>query len=131
MEGGCDHHWDYWGLFLPPSVKLTQSRVLDCSVDIFEDFRPPESIEDKTLGSLLALMACIMVATISSSPSVCSRHNEAFHFFNLVLRLVPVVQQSSRQSELISILQYASSLWSILLGPWPGLELGQLLCSWL
>ena len=91
LEGACDHHWAHWGLFLPPSVKLTSSTVLDCTVDIFEDSRPPESIRDETLCSLLALMACVVVATIYGSPSVCSRHDEAFHFFNLVLRLVPIV----------------------------------------
>ena len=117
LEGGSNHHWNYWGFFLPPSVKLTPSTVLDCSVDIFIDSRPPELIRDKDLSCLLALVASVMMATIYSSPSVCPGHNEAFHFLNLVLRLVPVVQQSSRQGELISIPQYAPSLWSILLGP--------------
>ena len=91
LEGSCDHHQDHWGLFFPPSIKLTPSTVLDCSVDIFKDSRPPESIRDKTVSSLLGLMACIMVATIYNSPSVCSRHNKTFHFFNLVPRLVPVL----------------------------------------
>ena len=90
-RGGGNYHRDHWGLFLLSFIMLTPSTVLDCSVDIFVDSRSPELIRDKTLGSLLALMASITVATIYSSPSVCSWHNEAFHFFNLVLRLVPVV----------------------------------------
>ena len=88
LEGGNNHHQDPRSFFFPPSKKLMLSTVLDCSVDIFIDSRPPESIRDKTLSSLLGLMASIMKATIYSNPSV-----------------------------------YAPSLWSILLGPYSGLEL--------
>ena len=78
-------------LSLPLSVKLTPSTDLDHSVDIFIDSRPPESIRDKALSSLLALVANITMATICSSPSVCPGYNEALHFLNLLLKLVPVV----------------------------------------
>ena len=71
LEGGGDHHWDLRSRFLPPSIELTSSAILDCLVDIFIDTRPPESIRDKALHSLLALVPRIMMATIDGSPSVC------------------------------------------------------------
>ena len=91
LKGGGNHYRDHWSFFFPPSIKLTPSTVLDHSVDIFVDCWPPELIRDKTLSSLLSLMASIIMATIYSSPSVCAGHNEVLHFFNLVLRLVPAV----------------------------------------
>ena len=91
LEEGGNHHRDHWSFFLSPSIKLTPSTVVNHSVDIFRVSRPPELIRDKTVSSLFSLMANIMTATICSDPSVCAGHNEAFHFFNLVLRLVPVV----------------------------------------
>ena len=109
-----------------PHIKLTSSTILDHSVDIHEDSRQPESIRDETLHSLLALVACI-ITTIYGSPPVCSRHNEMFHFFDLVFRLVPLVWQSSRQGEFVSILQYTSYLWSIFSVP----QLSRLFCPWL
>ena len=114
LEGHGDHHQDNGSLFLPPSIELTSSAILDCSVNIFIDTRPPELIRDKALHSLLALVTCIMMRTINGSPSVCLWHCEAFHFINLVFRHISVVQQSSTQGQLVCISQQASPCGSVL-----------------
>ena len=82
-----NHYRDHKGIFFPPSVKLALLKVLDCPVDILEDSRPPELTRDETFHFLLTLVVSITVATIYGSPLVCSRHDKAFHFFDLVLSL--------------------------------------------
>ena len=92
LEQGGDHHQDHGSLFLPPSIELTSFAILDCSVNIFIDTWPPESIRDKALHSLLALVSHVMMATIDGSPSVCPWHYEAFHFINLVFWHISMIQ---------------------------------------
>ena len=128
LEGGNHHHGDHRSFFFPPSIEPTPSTVLDCFVNVFVDPRPPESIRDQALHSLLSLVASIMVTAIYSSSPVCSRHYKTFYLFNVVLGLVLVV---SRQGQLISISQYAPSLWSVLIRLELGLELSELPCPWL
>ena len=83
LEGEGDHHQDHGSLFLPPSIELTSSAILDCLVNIFIDTQPPESIRDNALHSLLALESRIMMTTINGSPSVCPWHYETFHLVHL------------------------------------------------
>ena len=123
LEGCGNHHWDHGSLFLPPSIELTSSAILDCLVDIFIDTQQPELIRDKALHSLLALMSCIMMTTINSSPSVCPRYYEAFHFINLVFWCISVVQQSSTQGQPVCISQQAFPCRSVLVWAKVRLEL--------
>ena len=74
LEWCSNHHQDHGSPFLPPSMELTSSAILDCLVDIFIDTWPPESIRDKALHSLLALVSHITMTTINGSPPVCPRH---------------------------------------------------------
>ena len=123
LDGGGDHHQDHGSLFLPPSIELTSSAILDCSVNIFIDTRSPELIKDKALHSLLALVSCVMMTTIDGSPSVCPQHYEAFHFVNLVFWHISVVQQSSMQGQLVCISQQAFLCGSVLVWAKVRLEL--------
>ena len=123
LEGCSNHHWDHWSPFLPPSIELTSSAILDCPVDIFVDTQPPESIRDKALCSLLVLVSRITMTTINGSPPVCPWHYEVFHFFNLVFWCVYVVQQSSIQGQPVCISQQAFPCRSVLVWAEARLEL--------
>ena len=123
LEGGSDHHQDHENLFLPPSIELTSSAILDCSVDIFIDTQPPESIRHKALHSLLALVPHIMMATIDGSPSVCPQHYKAFHFIHLIFWHISVVQQSSTQGQPVCISHQAFPCGSVLVWAEARLEL--------
>ena len=114
LERGGDHHRDRGSLFLPPSIELASSAILDCFVSIFIDTQPPELIRDKALCSLLALVPHIIMATIDGSPSVCPWHYEVFHFVHLVFQHISVVQQSSTQGQPVCISQQALPCGSVL-----------------
>ena len=123
LEGCGNHDQDHGSPFLPPSIELTLSAILDCPVNIFTDTQPPESIRDKALHSLLALVSHIMMTTINGSPPVCPQHYKAFHFVNLVFWHVSVVQQSSTQGQPICISQQAFLCRSVLVWAEARLEL--------
>ena len=123
LEGGGDNYQDHGSLFLPPSIELTSSAILDCSVNIFIDTQPPESIRDKALHSLLALVPCITMATINGSPSVFPQHYKVFHFVYLVFWHISVVQQSSTQGQPVCISQQAFPCGSVLVWAEVRLEL--------
>ena len=123
LEGSSDNHRDHGSLFLPPYIELTLSAIRDCSVDIFIDICPPESIRDRALHSLLALVPHIMMATIDGSPSVCPRHYEAYHFIHLVFWHISVLQQSSTQGQPVCIYQQAFPCRCVLVQAEASLEL--------
>ena len=122
LEGHGNHHQDHGSPFLPPSIEFTSSAILDCPVDIFIDTQPPESIRDKALCSLLALVSHIIMTTINGSP-VCPQYYKAFHFVNLVFWHVCVVQQSSTQGQPVCISQQAFPCGSVLVWAEARLEL--------
>ena len=121
LKGGSDHHQDHGSLFIPPSIELISSAILDCSVNIFIDTWPPELIRDKALHSL-ALVSHVTMTTINGSP-VCPWHYEAFHFINLVFWHISMVQQSSTQGRLVCISQQAFLCGSVLVRTEARLEL--------
>ena len=123
LEGHGNHHRDHGGPFLPPSIELTSSAILDCLVNIFIDTQPPELIRDKALHSLLAMVFHIMMTTNNGSPSVCPQHSQIFHFINLVFWCISVVQQSSTQDQLLCISQQAFPSESVLVWAEARLEL--------
>ena len=45
LKGHGNHHQDHGSPFLPPSIELTSSAILDYPVDIFIDTQQPESIK--------------------------------------------------------------------------------------
>ena len=123
LEGCGNHHQDHGSPCLPPPIELTSPAILDCSVNIPIDTWPPESIRDKILCLLLALVSHIIMTTINGSPPVCPQHYEAFHFINLVFWCISVVQQSSTQGQLVCISQQAFSCGSVLVWAEARLEL--------